>query len=87
MFWLDSPFPSLGLLLLLQLVSGIGALEQPCCYYTQSFPPSRVCVALPAFRNQCRESNDLWLYVVKMGASETLAVETAVGTVLECYEQ
>lgn len=70
-FQLDSLFPSLGFLLLLQLVSGIWALEQPCCYYSQSFPPSRVCVALPVFWNQCRESNDLWLYVVKMGASET----------------
>ena len=51
MIQLDTLFPSLGLILLLHLVYGIRASEQPCCYYSQSFPSSRVCMALSVFWN------------------------------------
>lgn len=51
-------FLPLGLVLSLQLVSGIRASEQPCCCYSQSFPPSRVWMVLHVLWNQRRGSRE-----------------------------
>lgn len=88
-FKLDTLFPSLGLILLLHLVSGIRASKQPCYYYSWSFPSSRVCMALSVCSEITAEGRRtysfMWWSQRLLQVHFTLGI--AIGTILEHYKK